>query len=245
MSGRKCSGCCLGVGILIGVLGFVAAQARPLQSWKDKPAADWTLEETLALLSNSPWAREVTVSCFSGRLVEGVREDERHYISGRGRLTIPSSTRQIHREPERVHARYRVWWSSAPIVQQARERLRQLVPPAVVEANAPPFRLSTQHYVVTVRVVRPPAPPGSHLFQGLNADQLQAGAVLRTSEGLVLQADRVERSGMGAGASLSFFFLRQQDARQTLLGEATWVEFEFKRQGGQSLKVKFDAQDLQ
>jgi hypothetical protein len=98
--------------------------------------------------------------------------------------------------------------------------------------------------VVTVRVVRPPAPPNSHLFQGLSADQLRGGAVLRTSEGLVLKADHVERRGLGAGASLSFFFPDQQDARPTLPRDAIWAEFEFKRAGGLGFKVKFDPTDL-
>ena len=144
-----------GAALILGLLVFLVDSVSAQHPWQGRPVEEWTQKETLAALTDSPWAKDVVVSYFSGRLVEEVREGERHYVGGLGRPTIPVPTREVYREPERVQARYRVWWSSAAVVQQARQRLLQLAPPAVVEAQAPPPLLSSQHYVLTVQSCAP------------------------------------------------------------------------------------------
>jgi len=239
------SRCLAGAALLAGFLLLVAGPTGGQEFWRGKSAGEWTREEALAILTDSPWAREVVVSYYSGRLMEEVREGERNYISGRGKPTIPVPTRETAREPERVQARYRVWWSSAAVVQEARKRLLQLAPPAVVDIEAPPPLAPPDHHVLTVRVLQPPAPPESPLFQGLSGDELQARAELRTSKKLTLKPERAERRGVGAGASVSFFFPRRQAGQPTVPAETGEVKFEFKGEGGHSLTVKFNARELQ
>ena len=199
----------------------------------------------MAVLTDSPWAKEVVVSYFSGRLVEEVKREERLYVGGRGKGTIRTATTRVHRQPELAEARYMVWWSSAAIVQQARQRLRQVAPRAVTEFHAPPPVLSLEEYVLTVRVVRPPAQPTNHLFQGLGEGELIEGAELRTNRKLTFKPTRVVRDGLGAGTSLSFFFPRQQGTQSTLPAGTEWAEFMFKGKQGHALKVRFNLRDMQ
>lgn len=234
-----------GMALLAALLLFLAGPTGGQEAWKDKPTEEWTREEALAILTESPWAREVTVSYYSGRLREEVREGERHYISGRGQPTIPSPTREVIVQPERVVSRYRVWWSSAATVQQARKRLLQIAEPAVLDVHAPPPQASPDHHVLTVRVLQPPDPPESHLFQGLSGDELGARVELRIGKKRRLKPEQVERRGVGAGASVSFFFPRQQGGQPTVARDAGEVQFEFKGEGGHRLTVKFNAKELQ
>ena len=196
---------CLAVLALVALV-LLESMAQPKDFWKEKPAQEWTREEAMAVLTDSSWAKEVVVSYFSGRFVEEVKREERLYVGGRGKGTIRTATTRVHRQPELAEARYMVWWSSAAIVQQARQRLRQVAPRAVTEFHAPPPVLSLEEYVLTVRVVRPPAQPTNHLFQGLGEGELIEGAELRTNRKLTFKPTRVVRDGLGAGTSLSFFF---------------------------------------
>jgi hypothetical protein len=61
--------------------------------------------------------------------------------------------------PELLEAVYAVRWSSSATVQAALARLKELSP-VLAEVQAAPPELSEGHYVLTVRVVQPPAESG-------------------------------------------------------------------------------------
>ncbi len=171
-------------------------------------------------------------------------------------------------EPERVEAVYGVRWSSARRVQQALERLRT-VAPVLREMQAPPPEISADHYVLTVRVVKPPTESGRErfaratvydqsgrpmrdepprvpdIFAGLSEEELSDRTELRTSRKLRLRPERVLRHGVGTSAGLSFFFPRRHNGQPVLPKSTKWVEFSFRSEKGDKLKVRFKLADMQ
>lgn len=223
-------------------LWFLPVQSQDL--WNEKPVEQWSQEEALALLTDSPWAQEISVRHFTGRFLEGKIRKERRYVSAHGRPKIPVATEQAYREPELADATYRVCWGSAEIVQRGRVRLAQVAPQAVVELHpAPPEALPTED-VLTVQVVRPPPQPHGHLFQGLSEKQLLAGAELRAGQDLGVKPARVLSYGTGVGAGLAFFFPRQRGTESILPPGTDWAEFVFVGERGNTLKVRFPLKEM-
>jgi hypothetical protein len=238
------------------------------EPWKEKPAAGWTQEEAAEVLTHSPWGQEVRLLQASGRkLVEfGGRQIVAEDRSGQ--LPIPVGADMLPRQPEYLEAVYAVRWGSADMVQAALARLKEFSP-VLAELQAVPPELSADHYILTVRVVQPPAesgvirvsrplaytlddtrppqpsppPPVADLFAGLNPDELRARAELRTAKKLRLKPDRAVRHGLGAGEGVSFFFPRRQDGQETLPPGTDWAEFVFAGSG--ELKVKFKLKEMQ
>lgn len=255
-------------------LAFCVLAVAPLlgggEPWERKPPAEWTQEEALALLNDSPWAQRVSLMQVSGRLL-GQLPDGSVVVHRDGASEPPRrySVEPVSIEPELVEAVYVVRWSSAAMVQQALARLEE-TNPVLREMQAPPAELSAQHYVLTARVVEPPTesaisalrrppvlrdesgrlvrqrPPSvSDIFAGLGEDELKARAELHTAGKLRLKPERVARHGVGASEGISFFFPRQQDDQPTLPPETEWAEFVFEGVKGDKLKAKFKLKDLQ
>lgn len=251
---------------LLAALGAAAAD----QTWRGKPAEQWSQEEALEVLNNSPWARTVELYQPSGRRL-GV------YPNGRKVVVQDTATGPTHlyeppppyTEPELLRAEYAVRWSSSRTVQAALERLRELSA-TLAEMQATPEQLSPGDFVLTVRVVEPPtqssmellerpvivgergvplpsepALVGRDLFAGLSEEELRAGAELRLAGGGQLKAERAQRHGLGTSEGVSFFFPRTAGGRPVITGKTSWAEFQFRSPDRITLKARFKTGEMQ
>jgi len=253
---------------LLTTMALAALLGAGGEPWKDKAASEWTQEEATRVLTHSPWGQEVELLQASGRMLARL-PDGRKLVYQEARNLPPRqlSVEPVAIEPEFVQAVYGVRWSSAATVQAALGRLQEFSP-VLADVQAVPPELSADHYVLTVRVVKPPSetqfdalnrevtyrdehgnlrrdePPSvSDLFAGLSADQLKTQAELRTAKKLRLKPDRALRHGVGISEGISFFFPRRQDGQETLPAGTDWAEFVFA--GGRELKVKFKLKEMQ
>ncbi len=222
--------------LLLLPLGAVADDV-----WKEKPPAQWTPEERVEFLTNSPWANRVTVyHPFNLELV-GRRPKGLPRPSPDAPVDDVNVYQLEHKGIYTASAIYVVRWSSAAIVQQALAQLE----PALRTVQSPPSRLSAGHYVITVHTKRPPARPAQALFESMTKKQLFQGAELRTSRKLRLKPVRVVRHGLGASAGISFFFPRRHNGQAALPPKTKWAEFIFKGARGEKLKARFKLADMQ
>jgi hypothetical protein len=254
---------------LLAALLLLLSVAQAQESWEQKPSAEWTQEEALAVLNDSPWAHQVRLWQFSGRLLARLPNGRTVvYQDAPNRPSRQYSVPVSSPEPERVEAVYGVRWSSARRVQQALERLRT-VAPVLREMQAPPPELSADHCVLTVRVVKPPTESGRDrfaratvydqsgrpmrdepprvpdIFAGLSEEEVRDRTELRTSRKLRLRPERVLRHGLGTSEGISFFFPRQYDGQAVLPEGTKWVEFSFRSEKGDKLKARFKLADMQ
>lgn len=251
------------------LLGLIAGALVAGEVWKEKPPAEWTQEEALAVLTNSPWAQQATLLQLSGRTL--ARLPDGQTVVYREAPNLPPrqySVEPVSTEPELLMAVYAVRWSSAAMVQQALKRLAELSP-VLAEMQAAPPELSAEHAVITVRVVEPPAESSADklsrpalvldqtnrpiqeqpavvadLFAGLSEEELRARAELVTARKLRLKPDRVLRHGMGTSEGISFFFPRQWSGAATLPAGTGWAEFVFAGVKGDKLKVRFKLNEM-
>jgi hypothetical protein len=231
------------MGLFVGVLatlGLLLHPAAAEEFWKEKPSSEWTQDEVLALLTDSPWAKQVTILHPTGRLVEFVSEEERSYVTGQGKPRFRSTVKKGQTRPELVEADYTVRWNSAPMVQRAWERLPHVAPQAIVDLYAPPPELSARYSALTVQVTRPPSAPAIHLFHGLSDGELLQAATLRTDQEEQVKPVAVFRHGVGAGEGVLFLFPRSANRMANEAAAAKWFEFVFLGRGGEKLKAKFD-----
>jgi hypothetical protein len=187
-------------------------------------------EETVEVLSKSPWTAKVEILQQSGRQLARLP-------TGRARLSPAPTTRRVFNqepvtvEPEFLRAVYGVRWSSAEAVQQGLKRLEELSP-VIKDTMAAPPEVPAGSYVLTVRVVTPPeetvgreferkstriddemgrpvydeAPRVADLFAGLKDEELKERAELVTSSKLRLKPERAVRHGLGITEGFSFYF---------------------------------------
>ncbi|MGH9804504.1 MAG: hypothetical protein ACRD4D_04970 [Candidatus Acidiferrales bacterium] len=262
-AGRRLYGC----GLLLAV-ALAPPAAGADQSWRNKPPAQWSQEEALEVLSESPWARTVEVYQPSGRKMGVYQTGERVVLQD-----TPTSPERLYQPPpirtelELLLAVYAVRWGSASIIQQALERLEEQSS-TLAEAQAPPPELSPGHYVLTARVVQPPAESaldrlgratvrdehgrmveqlsavGRDFFAGLSEEALRQAASLQISKGLALKPERAVRYGLGTGEGISFFFPRLSGGRPTIPANTDSVEFQFRSESGITLKAKFKLKEM-
>jgi len=122
--------------VVLGLLLAVAAAAE--EPWERKPASAWSEEETLKLLNDSPWAQEEDVYHTSGRILGVLPGGQRVVYQDDPKLPPREySVQPVALEPEQLRGVYGVRWSSATIIQQGLERLRELSP-VLAEMQAPP-----------------------------------------------------------------------------------------------------------
>lgn len=220
------------------------------------------------LLNDSPWTRKINLWQITGR---------RLAVFSNGKKAVyqasPSSP-PIHYTPEpsrieleRLRGVYAVRWSSAAVVQNVLEKLQEIASVLAI-MQAPPPKLSPEHYVLTVRVVKPPAPSGADrlsratiftasghptaqlpsetpdIFSGLSEEELLQAAELRIDRGRRLKPGKVQRHGLGAGEGISFFFPRAVDGQPTLPPDTKWVEFRVEGRMKNTLKARFKLKEM-
>ena len=210
--------------VLALAIGFGAANSAAQKPWKEKTLGQWSQEELLKLLNDSPWTKE----------------DDILHLTRRRRRVFRSERFQI--VLLRLPATYAVRWSSATIIQRGLERLREITPVLAI-MQAPPPELSPQHYVLTVRAVKPPHRTPD-IFSGLSEEELLQAAELRIDRGRRLKPGKVQRHGLGAGEGISFFFPRQVDGQPTLPPGTKQVEFRFEGRMGSKLKARFKLNEM-
>lgn len=155
----------------LGALGLAvvagwALSSLPLavlagEAWTSKPASAWTQEETLDLLTKSPWTAQVVLQHMTGRQLAKFPDGTPFgmWVVYRSSPDLPPrifDQQPLEIKQEFVDATYAVRWSSAGAVRQALERLKELSP-VVQEMQAAPPELPADHYVLTARVVKPPS----------------------------------------------------------------------------------------
>lgn len=246
------------------LLGLAASALAAGEAWKTKPPAEWTQEEALAVLTNSPWAQRVTLLQWSGRTL--ARLPDGRTVVYREAPDLPPrqySVEPVSTELEFLRAVYAVRWSSSATVAQALGRLRELAP-VLAEMQAAAPELSPEQVVLTVRVVEPPAessaeklsrpavildesnravpdrpPVVADIFAGLSEEELRRRAELVTSRKLRLKSERALRHGLGTSEGISFFFPRQLEGKAALPPGTEWAEFVFTGVKKDKLKVRF------
>ncbi len=230
-----------------GLFLAAVAVAHADDFWKKKPAAEWTLAQTLKVLQQSPWAHQ---EVFPVSILEempslsfptGTRHcdpdaiDQNGNCMQKGRVEMPLDASQ---RPDAAPLLTPSWavlirWESAGPVKQAFARLAELDAKAAAEYQSPPPRMPADQYVVTVKMVQSgkftvdpfaPGPEGKPGWQ----------ATLKTSRGAI-PAVKTEYSGAGASAAVHFFFPRTVGGAPLLGPRREQVEFILK---GPKLTIK-------
>jgi len=251
-------------------LGLFSSNLLAQKPWKgEKPVAEWSQEELLLLLNDSPWTRKINLWQITGRRIAVFPDGSTAlYQESPSSPPIQYSPAPIHIEPERMQAVYAVRWSSASIVTETFERLKKKSS-VLAGLQAPPPELSPAHYVLTVRVVKPPTLSAgdrlsratvldengnptinietekNDILAGWSEEELLKAAELRTNRKLRFKPDKVLRHGKGAGEGVSFFFPRQTNGQPLLSSKTKWVEFRFKGKLGNQLKARFKLKEMQ
>lgn len=221
------------------------------EPWK-KPPKQWTDEEALQVVRDSPWANEEFLAKPLLVVVAGGEDTSTNIgeprTGGRRNPSLPLPP-QMDRPPDPGRppslprredftlASYLVRWESSRTVQAAFARLRELGLDTTAEFHAPAPHVPADRYVVTVKTTAP-SNRGPDLFDGLKPGDLLRRARLRTPQGEVAPAEIV-RTGAGANAAVHFLFPREAKGKPLLQSEKERAEFEF--QGLQfNLKSKFE-----
>ncbi len=201
--------------LAVGAVTLAVAFAGAEDVWKLKPPSDWTAEECVKVLEDSPWARRQSA----------ILPFEHWRL--RIEPTFPSPTAPDD-SPQRFNtAVYLVRWESAEPVQAAFVRLEELGERARARSAVAPTRWPSDRYVITVKMVRLPD-HYSDPFEELSEEQLRNVAELKTRQGK-FRPEEVERRGMGEAAALHFYFARQRGKKAILEAEAETVVFRMAR----------------
>jgi hypothetical protein len=227
---------------------LAAALLRADDFWKSKPRSEWSAQQALKLLENSPWARQeiqsiaqrdttpdLTVdssrahcdpdaldpngNCMQRRIT--IAKDS----SRSSQVVISSGNSQI----------FLVRWESAEPVAEAFRRLEELGERATVAFLSAPPRLPQDRYVITVKLLKPasaardakPAVSPADTFGPLQDLKGNSRARLKVGDVTVLPVE-TERSGVGAAEAVHFFFPREAGGAPLFHpGREVRAEFEF------------------
>ena len=228
---------------LVSLLLAMPSAASSDDFWKHKPSAQWSAAEALKLVRRSPWAKlEVVVlgdketeAAFS--VPTGTKHcdpdaiDQNGNCMQKGRIEAPvDSSRQMDAAPLiKPWAGILVRWESATPVVQAFRRLAELGEGPAAAFEAPPPRLPRDRYVVTV-VLERPGGKGFDPFVVTPAGKPVLVPTLKTRRGIVVPLE-VEFTGVGASASVHYFFPRMIDAAPLLGPGRDWAEFTLRGAG--------------
>lgn len=230
--------------ILVLTLALAALPLVAGDAWRKKPPAQWTPEEAVEVLTDSPWARRVRVWQLTGEAQQRTTTQRTTYQDAPGERPVSVPTESSTTTPQVVEAVYEVQWSSARVLAQAWERLRQAEAQALLELHGPPPDLTADLIVLTLRVVKPPAAPAQALCAGLTDAQLLARARLVSSAKRTVGPARVGRHGVGAGEAVSFYFPRTIQGQPTLEAQTKWAEFSLESVLGDKLKARFKLSEM-
>jgi hypothetical protein len=225
------------------VLLVIALAVRADEFWKRKPPQEWTTEEALQILRNSPWARQESVAAPPVNCDPDDYDENGNCRDPRFQLRRDPSRRRGIPDTQFNVAIYLVRWDSAPEVAAAFVRLESLGERAVATFQSPPPRRPPDRYVITMNVVQPAKAAGDPF--ALRESTKERNLVrLKTSRGTFFPVES-ERSGVGANEAIHFFFPREQDGKSILDVKGDTAEFTFD---GRKLSVKtkfsLDAESL-
>ncbi len=250
--------------LLSGSLALLAGGGKP---WNEKSLDQFTDDDLLQLLTDSPWARKIAVWQSTGRVLAKLASGETAiHRASRTSPAIEYSVPTVSTHPERMHSVYTVRWSSAPVLAQGHARLAGRAR-FLAELHSVPSSIPPGEIVITVRIAEPPRPSASDrlsraeifkdnrplieiefepptLFSGRKDDELLAVAKLRISGKVRLTPLRLERHGLGAAEAFSFFFDRTGDDGPVVTEETRWAEFRLKDDRGTSLKARFRLREM-
>ncbi len=228
------------------VLLAAALAARADDFWKHKPPREWTVQESLQILQNSPWARQQMVATAPAakdadmRVSTGAANCTPDAVDANGnclehRIQLPRDPSQ---SPEITfsnftYAVYLMRWESGAPVAAAFQRLEELGERAGAAYQSPPPRRPADRYVVTIKVLRPAGNVVDPFAERADSKEKQR-VRLKTSRGTFAPLES-ERSGVGATAAVHFFFPRQQDGQPILNTKGDTAEFFFE---GAKVSVK-------
>ncbi len=175
-------------------------------SWKNKPVANWTQDDARQILTDSPWARNVTAM-----LTRRLNEDEIRENSGnmgqphgigydgvgdkpvRPKLDLPTILTKVYTPPPPESLQVLVRWENALPVRTAELKLGEAGPPT----------LEADGYRVAVYGIPGPLPKGDP--QKLGAPFKQAAALSREGKKDV-KPSRVEVFQRDDGLFVVFLF---------------------------------------
>jgi hypothetical protein len=245
--------------IVLCVLAPAAGFLRADEFWKEKPRSEWSLKQTLKLLTDSPWARqEIRAVARPESLPDAAFDNTKRHcdpdaLNANGdclqtRIRTPEDSSRNPRV-EFSNGNYVVFlvrWESCAPVEDAFSRLAELGERATAEYVSAPLRLPADRYVVTLKTLgKAPTigyfagsvPPDSFGPVGNGATGPRARLIV---EKHVVAAAESERSGLGAAEAVRFFFPRSVDGAPLIpVGRASRVTFEF-RGGRFTVKTHFD-----
>jgi len=207
--------------------------------WRSKPVANWTVEDARQILTDSPWARNVTAI-----LTRRLNEDELRENSGnmgqphgigidgvgekpvRPKLDIPTILTKVYTPPPAESVQVLVRWETALPVRTAELKAGELAPPT----------LQGDGYRIAVYGIPGPLPDGDP--QKLGAPFKQAAALSREGKKDV-KPSRVEVFQREDGLVVVFLFpLSAEIGRKDAL-------VQFHAQIGRIVvKQYFDVQDM-
>ncbi len=219
----------LGCGLLV-----LAFAARADDFWKRKSPQEWSADEAVQVLRNSPWAKQESVVAESPTTCDPDNYDENgNCRDPRFRMPRDPGRRRGIPLAEFNVAIYLVRWDSAPEVAAAFARLDSLGERAIATFQSPPPRRPVDRYVITMNVAQP-AKGSSDPFALRENSKEKNPVHLKTSRGMIFPIES-ERSGVGANEAMHFFFPREQDGKPTLDPAGDTAEFVFE---GKKLIVK-------
>jgi hypothetical protein len=201
---QQITGCRLKLLCVFPTCAVLLLAADP--SWKNKPVVNWTLEDARQILTDSPWARNVTAV-----LTRRLNEDELRENSGnmgqphgigidgvgenqvRPKLDIPTILTQVYTAPPAESVQVLVRWETALPVRTAQLKVGEIAPPT----------LEGDGYRVAVYGIPGPLPKGDP--QKLGAPFKQAAALTREGKKDV-KPSRVEVFQREDGLVVVFLF---------------------------------------
>lgn len=218
---------------------LMAVAAWAGDPWKDKPPAQWTMEDVQKILSDSPW---VKTDFVDAPWIKG----DPHYV-----YTMPPSCpgRPSFETPSRRPpgwnvapltssvVGYQVTWNSARTVRAARFRLSVLCDQADPEDEEEALEREPDEYLLSVQS------PDMRPFEGMDEEAFTSNTYLLLKKTKTKVAASNVRIGYGpdrrAVFLLVFTFPKTTDSGQPTLGPEE-KEIEFVCQAGKvAIKVKF------
>ncbi len=218
-----------GFGLLLAAVLAVRAD----EFWKRKPPSQWTADEALQILNDSPWARQETVA--TSAVICGPDEYDANGNCRDPRFQFPREPKGGRQVPDVTFdlVIYLVRWDSAPQVVAAFARLEELGERASAVFQSPPPRRPPDRYVITMNVVKPAKGSGDPFALSEDSKEIKPVRLL-TSRGKFIPIE-TERRGVGTNEALHFYFPRVQDGQPILDPRGDTAEFVFE---GKKVSVK-------
>lgn len=218
-------------------LGPMTLLAGGEKFWKTKPVAEWSRQETVRFLSESPWVHRGTIelgtpqsgsSQDAGSAHEGLGQPR---VRGGGAENAIAESSQEGREWV-----YYVQWDSAQIVRDAMAHLRELSG----KGEAPP-EPDEESYLVSVT-----GPDINKMMGGVTVEQLQAEGHLHAGGSKTkIHPTRVviRKTADGRIVSIEFTFPRMLYGQPVIPEQVSFIRFYCKVKGV-ALRARFELPEM-